>query len=233
MQKSSPPIRTRRPRGSLTRELILDSAEDVAQQGFEALTLRAVAARLEAAPMALYRHFATKEELVDALLDRILGRFAPEPPTGDWIDDLRNFARAHRRLLDHHPWALAAFFSHPNPGLNATRIGEVALSILSGAGLSNEYVVASFSGLIALNYGWSAFASARDAGPIGGASQVREALAALPRSTFPRTADVAGEMADYASDRHYELVIDELLAGVRSAARSATRAKNADHRRTR
>src|SRR5687768_15581146 len=106
MQKSSPPARTRRARGSLTRDLILDAAEEVARQGFEALTLRAVAARLDAAPMALYRHFTTKEELVNALLDRILGRFAPEPPTGDWIEDLRRFARAHRRLLDRHPWAL-------------------------------------------------------------------------------------------------------------------------------
>src|SRR5262245_7663685 len=68
--------RTRRARGSLSRELILDAAEAVAQQGgFDALTLRAVAERLQAAPMALYRHFATKEELVNALLDRVLGRF--------------------------------------------------------------------------------------------------------------------------------------------------------------
>jgi AcrR family transcriptional regulator len=202
--------------------VILDAAEEVAQQGFDALTLRAVAARLGAAPMALYRHFPTKDALVNALLDRVLGRFAPEPPTGDWVEDLRRFARAHRRVLDRHPWALAAFFSHPNPGLNATRIGEVALAILEQTGLSAERIVATFSGLIALNYGWSAFAAARDAGPESAAGQVRAALAALPLSEFPRTAAVAGEMANYASDRHYELVIDQLLAGVRSAARSRT-----------
>ncbi|MGH9151064.1 MAG: TetR/AcrR family transcriptional regulator, partial [Acidimicrobiales bacterium] len=201
---------------------ILDAAEEVAQEGFDALTLRAVAARLDAAPMSLYRHFPTKEALVNALLDRVLGRFAPEPPTGDWIEDLRRFARAHRRVLDRHPWALAAFFSHPNPGLNATRIGEAALAILEQTGFSAERTVATFSGLIALNYGWSAFAAARDAPPSNAAGQVREALAALPHAEFPRTADVAGEMANYASDRHYELVIDQLLAGVRSATRSRT-----------
>jgi AcrR family transcriptional regulator len=215
-------VRPRRPRGSLSRELILDAAEEVAQPGFEALTLRAVAARLEAAPMALYRHFATKEELINALLDRILGRFVAEPPSDDWVDDLRRFARAHRQLLDQHPWALAGLFSHPNPGLNATIIGEVALEILSRARLANDTVVATFSGLLALNYGWSAFASARDALPANAAAQVRQALAALPRADFPHTAAVAEEMAGYASDRHYELMLDQIMVGIWSAAHRAT-----------
>src|ERR671919_3398 len=96
---SSQPGRTRRPRGSLTPEVILDAAEAVAAQGFDALSMRAVAARLGAVPMALYNHFATKEQLVDALLNRVLGRFEPEPPTEDWTEDLRRFACGHRRLL--------------------------------------------------------------------------------------------------------------------------------------
>src|SRR3954465_5122971 len=95
--------RTRRPRGSLTPEVILDAAEAVAAHGFDKLTMRAVAARLDAVPMALYNHFATKDELVDALLDRVLSRFEAEPAAGDWTKDLRRFARAHRRLLVEHP----------------------------------------------------------------------------------------------------------------------------------
>lgn len=213
------PARRRRPRGSLTRDLILDAAGEVAEQGFDALTLRAVAARLEAAPMALYRYFATKDDLVNALLDRVLGHFVPEASTDDWVDDLRRFTRAHRRVLDQHPWALAGLFTHPSPGLNATRIGEIALEILSRARLSNESAVAIFGGLLALNYGWSAFASARDRQPTNAAAQVRQAMATLPRSEYPHTAAVAAEMAGYASDRHYDLVLEQLLTGIRAAAR--------------
>jgi AcrR family transcriptional regulator len=168
--------------------------------------------------MALYRHFATKEDLINALLDRVLGRFVAELPSDDWVDDLRHFARAHRQLLDQHPWALAGLFSHPNPGLNATRIGEVALEILSRARLANDSVVATFSGLLALNYGWLAFAAARDAIPANAAAQVRQALAALPRSEYPHTAAVAEEMAAYARDHHYELVLDQIMVGIWSAA---------------
>jgi len=90
-----------------------------------------------------------------ALLDRVLGRFVREPFGDDWVEDLGRFARAHRRVLDEHPWALAAFFSHPDPGVNATRIGEVALAILKQSGFSSERMVATFGGILALNYGWS------------------------------------------------------------------------------
>jgi AcrR family transcriptional regulator len=201
--------RTRRPRGSLSPELILDAAEAVAAEGFDALSMRAVAARLGAVPMALYNHFADKDELVDALLDRVLQRFAPPDLTGDWIEDLRAFARAHRRLLVTHPWAVSPLFSRPNPGLGAVRIGELALAILERGGLTGERAVAAFSGMIAINYGWSSFTVTRDPG-------VAAMLAALPREAFPLIVGVAGAMGAYGSDEHYDFVLDRFLTGLRA-----------------
>jgi AcrR family transcriptional regulator len=186
--------RTRRPRGSLTRERILDAAEAVARRSFGDLTVRAVAARLEAAPMALYNHFATKDELVDALLDRVLGRFEPPPATGDWAGDLRAFARAHRRVLVEHAWAVAPIFSRPNPGPSAVAIGEHAFAILARAGFSEDGAVAAFSGILALNYGWSSFTAARELDSSG---------------------ITAEQMGAYGSDAHYEFVLDRLVAGLR------------------
>ena len=206
--------RTRRPRGSLTRDVILDAAEAVAREGFDALTMRAVAARLGAAPMALYNHFATKDELVDALLDRVLGRFSPAPPTDDWLADLGAFARAHRRLLADHPWAVAQLFSRPSPGLGAVRIGELALGILERGGIGGGRAVAVFSGVIAFNYGWSSFTTARDLDPGGPSHDVAAALAMLPAEHFPLTVGVASELGHYGSDEHYELVLGQLLGGL-------------------
>jgi AcrR family transcriptional regulator len=201
MDKST---RSRRKRGSLNRDAILDAAEGIASAaGFDALSMRAVAAALDAAPMALYRHFATKQELVSALLDRVLGRFEPNPPTDDWREDLRRFAQRHRRLLEKHPWALIPLFTNPSPGLNATKIGEHALEILKRGGLSDAGAVAGFSGVVALNYGWTAFTAGRDTAAAG----VEEALEALPPEAFPLTKAVAKEMAAYGSEGHYDLVL--------------------------
>jgi AcrR family transcriptional regulator len=187
--------RTRRPRGSLTRGVILDAAESVAREGFGGLTIRAVAERLGAVPMALYNHFATKDELVDALLDRVLSRFAPAPPTADWSEDLRAFARAHRRVLVTHPWAVAPIFSRPNPGPSAVAIGDHAFGILARGGFTEDGAIAAFSGILALNYGWSSFTAARD---------------------LDITGITAQQMGDYGSDRHYERVLGHFLDGLRS-----------------
>ncbi len=214
----APASRTRRPRGSLTPQAILDAAEAVAASGFDALTMRAVAAELGAVPMALYTHFATKDELVDALLDRVLGRFAPDPPTGDWVEDLRRFARAHRLLLTTHPWAVAPLFARPNPGLGSVRIGELALQILRGGGFSGSRAVAAFSGIVALNYGWSSFTTARDRAQAATGDDIRAALAGLPPADYPLTVEVAADLGAYGSDDHYELVLAQLLDGLRAAA---------------
>jgi AcrR family transcriptional regulator len=214
-QDSSQPYpRPRRRRGSLTRLLILDAAEELARNGFEALTMRSVAAHLKAAPMALYNHFADKDELVDALLDRVLGRFEPPPEQGDWLEDLKAFARAHRKVLTDHAWAVAPLFSHPTPGMSAVRVGEHALAIIRRGNVTNDEAVAIFSGVIALNYGWSSFTAARRLNPAAG-EQVAAATSMLPGELFPETAAVAPEMVGYGSDEHYEFVLGRLVGGLR------------------
>jgi AcrR family transcriptional regulator len=190
---SQPYPRPRRKRGSLTRELILDAAEQLAQEGFDGLSMRSVAGRLEAAPMALYNHFADKDELVDALLDRVLGRFAPPTTGDDWRADLKAFARAHRQVLTDHAWAVAPIFSRPNPGPSAVAIGEHAFGILARAGFSEDDAIAAFSGILALDYGWSSFTAARELDASG---------------------ITAEQMGAYGSDEHYEVVLGALVDGL-------------------
>lgn len=217
------PSAGRRPRNSLTAESILDAAERVAVDGLDGLTMRAVATELSASPMALYRYFATKDELVDALLDRVLGRLEAAPATDDWLADLDAFCRAHGRLLAEHPWAVTVLFSHPTPGVNAVAIGETALAILARGGIVGVDAVTTFSALIALNYGWQAFSAARDPARPGAerAPDIAPLLAALPVERFPLTASVAGPMADYGSPAHYDRALGLVLAGVVAGTSSA------------
>jgi hypothetical protein len=43
-------------------------------------------------------------------------------------------------------------------------------------------------------------------------------LAALPRSEYPLTVEVADEMGAYGSDHHYDFVLDQFLSGLRRTA---------------
>jgi AcrR family transcriptional regulator len=206
--------RTRRTRNSLTLEEILEAAEKLALDGFESVTIRAVAAELRSSPMALYRYVPTKEAMVAALLDRVLGRFTPGPETADWSRDLRDFAQRHRQLLLTHPWAVAPLIANPYPGANAVPIGEEALRILSRGGITGEPAVATFSGIIALNYGWCSFAIAR-----------RTDVDALdspdwpePPAEYPLTTAVSEPMSRYGSDLQYEIVLEQLARGIEAHA---------------
>src|SRR5919202_4998419 len=54
-----------------TRERILDAAREMfAAQGVEAVTMRAIADRIEYTPTAIYHHFRDKQALISELCDR-------------------------------------------------------------------------------------------------------------------------------------------------------------------
>lgn len=206
--------RARRQRSSLTADEILDAAERVAGSD-SPLTIRAVATELAASPMALYRYFPMKDDLIDAMLDRVFGRLAAPAPSGDWATDLKAFARAHRRMLEAHPWAIIPIFTHPNPGANSIRTGEVALGILAGGGIVGDDAVAGFSGILAINYGWSAFSIARPAvATKDTADALADSLSRLPADEFPHTVSVAGTLGGYDTEQRYEAVLDRFVAGL-------------------
>jgi len=203
--------RPRRTRNSLTITSILDAAEAVASTGMESLTIRAVAEELGSSPMGLYRYVAGKEELVEALLDRVLGRMPAVPESGDPLEDLAAFATAHRDLLLAHPWAVPGLIAHPLPGPNALPIGEQALRILHRLGVDGDRAVAAFSGIIALNYGWVSFSIARSA---TAAAPSLQRIASGPLGDFPYTTAVAEAMARFGSEDHYAMVLTGLLSGL-------------------
>ncbi|WP_280873108.1 MULTISPECIES: TetR/AcrR family transcriptional regulator C-terminal domain-containing protein [Micrococcaceae] len=146
-----------------------------------------------------------------------MARFTAPPETAAWQDDLAAFARHHRQMLHVHPWAVTPLTGHSYPGANALPIGEAALRILQQAGITGDAAVAAFSGIVALNYGWSSFVLAReaaDAASGGGAVQL-----APPPPEFPLTAEAAGPMNRYGSEDHYEWTLKQLLAGIEADSR--------------
>lgn len=229
--------RPRRARNSLTVPAILDAAERVSSSGLDRLSIRAVADELGSSPMGLYRYVASKEELVEALLDRVLGRMPDVEETTDALADLGAFMTAHRDLLLAHPWAVPGLIAHPLPGPHALPIGEHALQLLDRLGIHEDAAVAAFSGMIALNYGWASFAISRQAQD---AAPSLERIAAGPSEEFPHTLAAGAAMARFGSEEHYALVragMLDAIAGMaratgagQSASSSGTSARNARER---
>ena len=90
----------RRRRAFLSRDEIVGAAAGILERdGYDALTMRAVAAELGVQAAALYRHIAGRDELNDLLFDHLMADCAPDIVGRDWREDLRSIAAAWRARL--------------------------------------------------------------------------------------------------------------------------------------
>ena len=208
--------RARRPRNSITRDEIVRVALGICEsEGVDALTIRAVASSMGAAPMSLYNHVATKDELLDAVLDEVMGRLRVATDTSrPWQDELAAFALALAEHLDTHRWAVLPLMTRPDPGDRTTAVGEVALAAALRGGLSASAAVTAFAALLSLVYGRAAFLAAAERPGAQPADEVEARISDAGTAAFPATASVASELVGYASPVHLERAIRALLAGL-------------------
>ncbi len=90
----------------LNRERALLAAVELADRdGIEAVSMRSLAGRLDVVPMALYKHVANKEDLLDGMVDCIIEMYDPPVVDVDWKHSVRGRILSARRTLLEHPWA--------------------------------------------------------------------------------------------------------------------------------
>ena len=119
---------TDRPR--LSRERVLGTAVALADDiGIEALSMRRLATQLEVVPMALYKHVANKEALLDGMVETVIIEIGPPRPEESWKAAVRGRVLAARKALQRHPWARSVVETR------STKTGAVLDYINSFAGL--------------------------------------------------------------------------------------------------
>ena len=90
----------------LSRDRVLTAAVALADGvGIEALSMRRLAQELGVVPMALYKHVANKEELLDGMVDALVSEIDPPVRDVGWKDAVRLRVLSARRALLAHPWA--------------------------------------------------------------------------------------------------------------------------------
>lgn len=91
-----------------TRELILSAAREMfASEGFEAVTMRAIADRIEYTPTALYHHFPSKQALVAELCERdfmtLAKIFYSAAEIADPVERMYAIGRTYLSFAEEHP----------------------------------------------------------------------------------------------------------------------------------
>jgi AcrR family transcriptional regulator len=180
----------RAPRNTLTRDRVLAGAFELADaKGLEALTIRALAAHLGVRPMSIYHYVATKDALLDALVDGVFETIARPSSSGDWRDELADRARSVRAAMAAHPWALSVMETRAHPGLANLAGHEAVLAVLREAGFSVEAAGHAFAVLDAFVYGFALQdAMLRQVGLDTDAAELRDGM---PLEGFPHIAEQA------------------------------------------
>jgi AcrR family transcriptional regulator len=120
----------------ISREEVLQASLAIADaEGLDAVTMQAVARRLGVTPMALYRHVASKADLLDALVEGLLTELSP--PAGDLPprERLRAMGRSIREVARRHPSLFPLLLQRPAVTPQSRRVRDSVCAALEEAGL--------------------------------------------------------------------------------------------------
>ncbi len=197
---------------------VLQAAVALADQaGLEAFSMRRLAQELGVVPMALYKHVANKEQLLDGMVDIVFGEI--ELPSGDidWRSAMRRRAISTREALGRHSWAIGMMESrHPGPA--NLRNHDAVMGCLRKAGFSFEMAIHAYSVQDAYIYGFAL--QERDTGfetpdSAGEAAQRRaETIGAL--EDHPYLVEIATKLPQSGYDNAVEFAwgLDLILDGL-------------------
>jgi AcrR family transcriptional regulator len=140
----------------LSRDRVLQTAVALAdERGVAELTMRKLAKELGVEAMSLYNHVASKDDLLDGMIDIVFSEIEPPSASGDWKAELRKRAVSTRAALRRHPWAVGEMEGRTNHGPSNLRLHDAVLGCLRAAGFSLEMTVHAYSVQDAYIYGFA------------------------------------------------------------------------------
>ncbi len=106
------------------------------REGVDGLSMRRLAGALDAGAMSLYHYVASKDELLDAMIDLVFEEIERPSEEADWQSAMRRTAVSTRQVLARHPWAIGLMDSRTSPGPANLRHREAVTACLRRAGFS-------------------------------------------------------------------------------------------------
>jgi AcrR family transcriptional regulator len=205
-------------RKPLSSARVLQAAVALADAaGLQAFSMRGLAQELGVVPMALYKHVANKEELLDGMVDSVFSEI--ELPSGDldWRSAMRRRAISTREALQRHSWAIGMMESrHPGPA--NLRNHNAVMGCLRTAGFSFELAIHAYSLQDAYIYGFAL--QERDTGfetpDSAGAAAQRRAQTIGALENYPYLVEIARKLPESGYDNAIEftwglnLILDSL-----------------------
>jgi AcrR family transcriptional regulator len=199
----------RRPRADgLTIDRITAAALRILdEEGLDALTMRRLADDLGAGAASLYRHVATRDELLVEIIDHVLGELGPLPQTEAWREGAEHMARELYEVLSRHAAVIQLVPGDPMLGPNALRRREVALSFLLDHGFGEAQAVQVYAMVVSWILGYMVLTRGRHTRPRA------TAFRAVSPAEYPTISNLAA-IGPPGEDELFELGLVTLLDGI-------------------
>jgi AcrR family transcriptional regulator len=126
-------------RTPLSKDRVLRAAVGLADRGgIDALSMRKLGQELGVEAMALYRHVRDKDDILDGIVEVVIGEIAVLDADGDWKTALRNRVMAAREVMLRHPWAPRVMEERKTVGPAFLAYLNAVMAILRAGGFSLE-----------------------------------------------------------------------------------------------
>jgi AcrR family transcriptional regulator len=216
-------------RTALSREALLEAGLRIARrEDLGKLTLKKLADEFGVTPMAVYRHFRNKAEIIDGVLDLFVREAAVTEHRGaegseEWKHWIRLTFHGMRRALLETPSIIPFLGTSYSFGPGAMAVLEETLAVLRNAGLSERAAVEAFLSLASYTIGAVGFEAAWRRAP---ASEVEEdpdldleerlrqsrlRFESARRSSHPNVVELAPELAEAMGEFPFEQGLDRIL----------------------
>jgi AcrR family transcriptional regulator len=195
----------------LSPEAITAAAIGLADaEGLEAVSIRRVAAELDARAMSLYDHFSSKRELLASMTDEVVGEMLVSQPLPEgWRERVAVSARTMYAAYASHPWAIFVAAERLGPRPNAVKLAKQMAHALATLplehgdvwqvqGIVNDYVI-----------GYS-FRTVGTVDP----DDMEAAIAASDVAEFPELAALPDNLRNRSSIERFELGLQTVLDGI-------------------
>lgn len=209
------------PATPLTRERIVRGATQIAdREGLEGLSMRKLGKALGVEAMSLYNYFASKDELIAALIDAVFSEIEL-PDSGDWRSAMRRRAISALEVLSRHRWAVGLMESSMQPGPANLRHHEAVLRRLRQAGFSVAMTAHAYSALDSYIYGFALqqiqlpFDTGQQAADVA-----QQILGQNVAANYPYLAEIAAKHVmkpGYSYRNEFEYGLDLMLEGLSRA----------------
>lgn len=204
----------------ITAARIVDAALRLVEaEGYDALTMRRVAAALQASPGALYVHVRDKAELDDLMIGELCSRVTlPAPDPAQWIAQVMDVCRQLRDQYLRYRGISRATLAAAPLSLDTLRINEGLLAILLAAGASPQSAAWATDAAFLYIAAYSVAALRRHAedadGQVDDKAEWIERFRMLPADRFPVIVAHAEELTSGGGHDRFDSTLGRLFGGL-------------------